>query len=197
MLVERIWKDRSQECVCLRLAEAKDGKAWETAEILGDGSSTEQDRNLFCPQSTRSDGKGLRRLPIEPLRIVNDAQDGILRGQLGQQAKESEAHEQSVGRRAGKMAERHTKSVSVRRRQLLKGGQTRDAQLLGRSKREFPFGFVPDSAEHMKTCSGINGVIQQGGLADAGLPRDHHCAPVTGACCTQHLIEFLALVSSP
>ena len=132
------------------------------------------------PRSTGHDGERLRRLSIKPLRIVDDTQDGVLGSQLGQQAKEGEAHEQPVGRRAGNMAERHPKSISLGRWQLFKGGQARHAELLGGGKRELLLGFVPDRAEHLEPCRRIHRVTQQGGLANSGLPVDHNRAAVTG-----------------
>ena len=53
-------------------AETIDRKARETAEITGDGSSTEQERDVFRPQSTGHDGEGLSRLSIKPLCIVDN-----------------------------------------------------------------------------------------------------------------------------
>jgi hypothetical protein len=78
VLVEGAWKGRAQQGPCVRWAKTVDEKLRETVEIAGDGSSTEQERDVFRPQSTSHDGKRLRRLSIKPLRVVNNTQDGVL-----------------------------------------------------------------------------------------------------------------------
>jgi hypothetical protein len=163
----------------------------------GDGASTEQEDNVFRSQSTSCDGEGLRRFSIKPLCIVNNAQHGLFGRQLGQEAKQRESHEQAVGRRAGHIAERHTKSFSMRHRQLFKGGNGRCAELLGSGKRELFLGFVPDNAEHLKPSRRVHGVIQQGGLADTGLSAHDHRSAVPGARRNKDPIKYLALVASP
>jgi hypothetical protein len=95
------------------------------------------------------------------------------------------------------MAERHTKSISLRRWQLFKSRQGRSAELLGSGKRELLLGFVPNSTEQLKPRCRIHRVAQQGGLANSGLPVNHDRAAATGARRVKDPIEPLALVSSP
>jgi hypothetical protein len=59
VLIEGAWKSRTQEGACVRCAETFDGKARETVEIPRDGSSAEQERNVFRPQPTSRDGECL------------------------------------------------------------------------------------------------------------------------------------------
>jgi hypothetical protein len=95
------------------------------------------------------------------------------------------------------MSERHTKRIAMRRWKLMKRVQGRHAQLLRRGKRELLLGFVPDRVEHPKSCSRIHCVVQQSGLADPGLPADHHRAAVTRLRGEEDPIEYLALASPP
>jgi hypothetical protein len=95
------------------------------------------------------------------------------------------------------MAERHTECISMRRWQLLKRGQARYAELLGGGKGELSFGLVPDGAKHLKSCSRIHCVIQQGRLANSRLPTNDDRAAVTRSRRAQHVVEYLALASSP
>ena len=97
VLVKRIRKGRPKEGPCVHLAKPEDGKAGEITEIRGDGSGTEKECDVFRAQSTSSDGEGLRRLSVKPLRIVYDAQDGMCQRQLGQETDNGKAYEQSVG----------------------------------------------------------------------------------------------------
>jgi hypothetical protein len=152
---------------------------------------------VFRTQTSGRDGESLGRLSIKPLCIIDNAQHGLVGGELGQETQESEAHEQSIGRRTGKMSERHTKSIAMRRRELIKRVQGRHAQLLRCGKREFLLGFVSDSAEHFKRCSRFHGVVQQGGLANPRLPADHDRAAVTCLRGAKDPIESVALASSP
>ena len=111
------------------------------------------------------------------------------------EAKESKAHEQSVGRRAGDMAERHTEGISLRRWQLFKGAKVGTHSCCA-AARELLLGFVPDGAQHLKSCSRIHAVVQQSGLANSGLPADT-IAPPRPAARRQNPVEYLALASSP
>jgi hypothetical protein len=117
--------------------------------------------------------------------------------ELRQQAKESETHEQSVGGRPGTEAERNTKGISMRRWQLLQGLQARNAKLLGRGKRKFFLGFIPDRPEYVKPLSRLHRVVQQCRLANAGFAKYDDRAPVSGAGGVQNSIEHLALALSP
>jgi hypothetical protein len=51
-------------------------------------------------------------------------------------------------------------------------------------------------ADHVRTCSGVHGVVQESGLADARLPAQHEGTPMTGARSGQCPIEYLALALS-
>lgn len=83
VLIEGAWKSRTQEGACVRWAQTFDGEARETVEITQDGSSAEQEHDMFRPQPTSRDGERLSRLSIKPLGVVNDTQDGIRGSQLG------------------------------------------------------------------------------------------------------------------
>ena len=180
VLVERARKGRTQERACVRPAETRDGKVRQTREITRDSSRGEQERDVFGSQSTSHDGEGPRRLSVKPLGVINDTEHGTFGSHLGQEAKEGEAHEQTIGRRAGAMAERHTKGVSLGCWQLIKGGRARYAELLGCGKRELILGFVPDGAEHLESGRRLRGVAQQGGLSNSGIPVNHDRPAVTG-----------------
>jgi hypothetical protein len=95
------------------------------------------------------------------------------------------------------MSERHTKGIAMRRWKLMKRVQGRYAQLLRCGKRKLLFGFVSDSAEHVKSRSRIHCVVQQRGLANPRLPTDHDGAALTRLRGAEHPIEYLALASSP
>jgi hypothetical protein len=95
------------------------------------------------------------------------------------------------------LAERHAKSISLRRWQLFKVSHARSAELLGGSERELLFGFIPDSSENLKPCCRIHRVTQQGGFANSWLPVNHNRAAVTGPRRVEHPIECLAFALSP
>src|ERR1700761_7640422 len=116
---------------------------------------------------------------------------------MGQQAEESKAHEQPVGRRTGNMTEGHTEGISVWRRQFIDGSQVGKAELLGSSERQFPLDFAADGVEHVESFRRVNRISQQGGLAYSGIPVKHDRAAVPGSRLAKDAIEYPALVSSP
>jgi hypothetical protein len=113
LTVKRIWKGQAQEGASGGHIETIDGQAWQPVEIAGDGSSAKQECDGFRGQSTSRDSERLSRALVEPLCIVNDAQDRSGDSQLGYQAKEREPYDQSVGRRAGDLTKRHAEVFAL------------------------------------------------------------------------------------
>jgi hypothetical protein len=86
---------------------------------------------------------------VEPLRVVDDARERLLLGDVGEQAKGRQPDQEPVGRSAFAPTEHRGKRVALRDRQTIEVIQHRDAQLMEGAVRELHLGLDTDSPYDM------------------------------------------------
>ena len=96
--------------------------------------------NRLRQEPPRYEAEHLCRSPIEPLRIIDDADQRPLLGALGQQTQKSHPDEKAIGGRTGHEPECSAKRVALRGRQFLQVAQQRRTELMDAGKRELHFG---------------------------------------------------------
>ena len=69
-------------------------------------------------QASRHERECLHGHLVEPLRVVDDADQRLLLGGVGQQAQDGQADQEAIRRRAGAQAERRVQRVALRDRQI-------------------------------------------------------------------------------
>jgi hypothetical protein len=74
--------------------------------------------------------------------------------------------------------------------------ELRHAQLLQTGEGEVDVGFRTCRPGDAKPCRALGRVVQQGGLADAGLAAQHQHLTLPRACSLEKAIKRLALVAS-
>jgi hypothetical protein len=84
-LIEPIGKTRSKQCPRIPGAQALDDHLGEPPELVRHLPGPEDERNSLGRQATRHEGDRLRGRPVEPLGVVDQAQQRPLRSHLGQQ----------------------------------------------------------------------------------------------------------------
>ena len=105
------------------------------------GSRTrEHDRDRLGEQPARDEPEHLRGGLVEPLEVVDDAQQRLLLGDLRQQAERGQADEEAVGRRAGREAERDPQRVLLRLRERVEAVEQRRAELMQPGERQLHLG---------------------------------------------------------
>src|SRR5439155_12548514 len=92
------------------------------------------------------ESEGLRRRAIEPLGVVDEAQDALLPGGLRQQSEHGERNEKGTRCRPRTAPERDIERVVLRTRQALTELEDRRAELLDRRERELHLAFDPGAA---------------------------------------------------
>ena len=90
----------------------------------------EHQPDRICPQPPGDEPQGLRRGLVEPLLVVDQADQRMFAGRPGHQAEHGQAYEEPVRRRPRGQAERGPQRVALWRRQLLRPIQQRRAQLM-------------------------------------------------------------------
>ena len=100
----------------------------------------EDHRDGLRDESARHERKHLRRGLVEPLRIVDDADQGSLVGHIGEQAQDGKTDEEAIRSVPGLQAECRAQRVALRRGKPLESVQHRRAELMQPGVRELHLG---------------------------------------------------------
>jgi hypothetical protein len=127
------------------------------------------------------------------LRIVDSTREQLLLGCLGQHAEDRKTDQESVGRGYSPEPERDFKRVVLGLGQALGELRERRAQLLDRRVRELHFRLDSDGPCDPKLGCGLDGVLEQRGLADAWFAMHDQGAGTSGANSVEQPVEDSAL----
>ncbi len=120
----------------------------------------------------------MRRGLIQPLRIIDEAQQRLAGGHIGQQAQHRQPDQETIRRAARLQSERHSQSLALRPRQPVQAIQHPPAQLMQRRERQLHLRLDTLSAGHLEIGSRVGRIPQQSGLPDTRLTtHDQHAAP--------------------
>ena len=97
-------------------------------------------RDRLGQQAPRDEGERLHRHLVEPLRVVDDAEQGLVVGGRGHQAQHRQPDQETVRRRPDAAAERDVQRLALWFRQLVEVIQQRRAQLLQSGEGELHVG---------------------------------------------------------
>jgi hypothetical protein len=147
----------------------------------GDGfPGREHKRQRVRVDATGRERQGEQRRRIDPLRVIDKTQHGPLAGSLRQQAEHREADMEPVRYLAGFLAERDAERIGLWHGQAAGEVQHLPAQLVQRRVRQLYFRLDTADASDLETGPHRGGVVEQSGLADAGLAAEDQrsaCAP--------------------
>ena len=149
----------------------------------------------FRQESAGHERERLRRHPVEPLCVVDEADERLALRNVGQQAQHRQTHEETVGRLTGTESERSTESVALRARQVFQPVQHRRTQLMQAGERELHLGLHAGRSHDATPGAGRRQVVQQRGLADSRFTTQHQHATVVGSHIVQETVQDLALAA--
>lgn len=175
------------------MAERLDVKLREAAECLDRLSRREDHGDLLGQEAAGHERKHPRRRTVEPLRVVDETEEGLLLGGLRQQVEDREPDEERIRRPSGAQPECNFQGVSLGVRQALHEVEARRAQLVERRERELHLAFDSDRARNPEVRSRLDRIVEQCGLADARLAVHREHAAVAVARRLQHAIEHVAV----
>ena len=118
----------------------------------------------------------LRGRLIQPLLVVDQADQRLFPGHLRQQAQHGQPDQEPVRRRPGGQAERGPQRIALRHRQLPGAAQHRRAQLMQARERQLHLRLHAHHACHPAPVRPPGQVIQQRGLTHARVAT-HHQGP--------------------
>ena len=105
-----------QKCTSVPDAERRDRQDRQPGEnvVAGPRPRGAHDRNPLGEQAAGNEPQDLRRDSVEPLRVVNDAGQRLLVGDLGEQRQRGQPDQEPVGHSAGAAAEHRRERVALR-----------------------------------------------------------------------------------
>ena len=102
----------------------------------------------------------LRGHLIEPLRIVDDAHERLLLGDVGEQAQHGQPDQEAIRRRSGAQTERRAERIALRVRQGVATVQHRPTQRVQARERQLHLGLDTGYARDPAACSGADQILQ-------------------------------------
>ena len=174
LLVQRHPDDRGQQRPRIILTKTFDHQLREPGRValLGARADSEDDADRLRQQAARHERQRLRRGTIQPLRIIDQADQRAFLGHLGQQAQDGQADEKAIGRVPGGQAERGAQRIALRTREPFEPIEHRRAQLMQPGERELHLGLDARSASHATPHRMLGDVLQQRCLAHTCVPAD-------------------------
>src|SRR5262245_61150237 len=117
-------------------------------------------------EATRDEQKGLGRCDVEPLRVVDDAENGAAVGKLREQRQASGKDEKALVRSAGLEPERDSNRGRLRSGKQVDLSNRGADELMQTRERELRFGLDRTRRQDLHVAGALAGVVQQGRLAD-------------------------------
>ena len=197
-LVQAAGDDRGQQGPGVSIGQSLQRQPGKASEVAPRGRITgaEQHGDGFGVQPAGSERQGLGRGLVQPLRIVDQAQQRLVRGHVGQQAQNGQADMETIRRAAQPQAERDAESLALRDGQLVEAAQHPPAQLVQRREGQLHLRLDTLRPCHLEVLRGIGRVTQQRGLADARLAAHHQRPAVPRPDVREQPVEGPALFSA-
>jgi hypothetical protein len=186
---------RCRELFRLGVVEALDEQLGEIGERVGRLASGEQQGNRLGQQPARDEAQRLRGGAVQPLRVVDDAQQRALLRGLGEKAQGRQGDEKAIRRRVGTHPEGDVERLALRSGKPIDEVVDRRAHLMQGRERELHLGLDAHRPQHREVRRRFDRVLEQRRLADASLPpQDQHTAPPAPRI-LEHPVQRRALVS--
>jgi hypothetical protein len=197
-LVQRSRQRRAQQRSRITLSQTLDDQLREPRQLpLLAGTRREDQRDRLRQQAPRHERERLSRCPIEPLRIIHQANQGPLLRHLRQQAEDCQTDEKTVRDVPATQPERRAKCLALRGGQNVEPVEHRRAQLMHPRERQLHLGLDPRRTRDPTSGRPLSQVRQQRRLADAGLPANHQRPASPLAHAVKQPLQRVALSLTP
>jgi hypothetical protein len=138
------------------------------------GRATHQHDRLGV-QPPSDEQQRVRRRLVQPLRIGEQAQQGLLPGHMGEQAEHTQLGQEPVGW-AGRQPEGAAERAGLRPWQSVEPLQDRAQQLVLTSERQLHLGLDPGATQDPEPSRLLGRILQQGALPDSHRAANHQHA---------------------
>src|SRR6266550_7730366 len=171
-------------------------KLRQSNERLTNGARGEQQSDLLGNEAPSNERESRGGSLIEPLRVIDNAEERSVFGGLGEQTQDSEAAQEWARSVPWGESERDAKRVPLRRREAHPKREDGCAQLLKRRERELDLPFDAHRPGDPKAVPLLNDVIQQRRLAASRLALNDQDRATPGARRLEEFLEQLALTAT-
>ena len=151
-------------------AQLDSADAFEADAVLSCLAHRDERRHAFRPEPAPHERQRHRRLVIEPLRVVDEDEDGPGAGCFGDEAQDREPDEEWIDGVVPRLAEYAVECASLRLGQSLDAVEEHQHQLVHCRVPEDHLRFDADDAHDTEAGSDLDRVLDQRGLPDAGRP---------------------------
>jgi hypothetical protein len=198
-LVERPWECRAQEHARIGGGQAVQDEVGQPGELLAGVRQAhgEDHAQRFGQQPAGDERQRLGGCHVEPLRVVDEAQERPFLGDLRQQAEDRETDEEPVGRVSLAQPERRRQRGALRPGQVLEPIEHRCAELMQPRERQLHLGLHPGRSRQPAIGGPLGQIAQQRGLPDPRLAPQHEAPALARAHHPEQLVELRALLLPP
>lgn len=196
--IDRPVDDRAEQLDCDVLGQAFDGEHRETLEGhmgLRGGSYRKEQRDAVGVQPAAEERERVERLAVEPLRIVDHADQRPVPRHFGKQRQRGEADQEPIRRWSGNEPEGRPQRVTLPTGKPVEAVHERDEEALERREPEVGLGFDARDPSNAHPGRGLDRVVEQRGLAHAGLTPEDENATAAPARRGKHAVDRSALLA--
>jgi hypothetical protein len=192
-LVQRPRDPSGKQQPCIVVTEPIDDQLGQSPERWAGLARHEQHRDRLREQPARDERERQCRCLIQPLRIVNHAEQWPLFGHLRQQTEHGQTDHEPIWRFPAAQSKRHAQRFMLWSRQALESTEHRRAQLLQGGERELHLRLDPDRAREHQVRGRPDRVVQQRRLAHPRLASEYESTAFTPAHRVEYAVERRAL----
>ena len=146
----------------------------------------EHERHGLGHQPAGDEAQNLGGGPVEPLGVVDHADERALGRRAGHEAEDGHAEQERVRGRAAPQAEDRAHRVALGFRDEVELIEQRHAHLVQRPERQLRLCLHAGHTRHPAAGRPVDEVLQQRGLPDACLSRDHQGLAAPGTDIAEH-----------
>ena len=141
----------------------------------------EQQRDLIRIHAAGDEGQDVDRLPIEPLRVVDDAQQRTFARRVAEQRQRRQPDEKDVATPVAAQPERRFQGLSLRFGQPVTRRQEREKEAVQRGEPHSHLRLDADDSEHGEIAGVRDGIVEQRRLPDARFAAQHEGTGAAGS----------------
>ena len=180
-LVEAPWNPRREQRARVLVAESLHHELREPVELphVARLTNCEHHSDRLRLEAARDEGQDIGGLPVEPLHVVDHAQERPRVGDVGKKAERGEAEQKAIRRRSLGQAEHQPQRLPLRRREMLDPLEHPGAhELLQPGQGQLHLRLDSTRPRYPAPVRAVHNVIQQNRLPHPGLaPHHQHRAP--------------------
>lgn len=151
----------------------------------------EHERHVLREQPPGHETQDLARGAVKPVGVIDEAEDGLLLGDLGEQGQGPERHQETVRRIPGHEAQRDAQCALLGLRKAAELPKHRCAELMESRKRQLHLGFHSSDLGDSKTGALLGDRSQERRLSNPRFAADdEHRAPAAARVLHQSLERF-------